>query len=113
MKCFCCTMKCFTVKHFCICVILFHTLCHYCYYRVLNTVPYAIQWDLVVYHPVYNRLHQIVPNSQSIPSPPLPLATQVLHFCESISIHNDIIQQRMKYYTCYNMYEPSKHCIKC
>ena len=37
------------------------------HYRMLNAVPCAIQWDLVVYYSIYNTLHLLNPN----PKPPL------------------------------------------
>ena len=47
------------------------------YLRILNAVPYTIQWDLVLYpFSIYNTLCLLIPNSQSFP--PLltsPLAT--------------------------------------
>ena len=32
------------------------------YYRILNIVPYAIQWDLVVYF-IYSSSYLLIPNS--------------------------------------------------
>jgi len=56
------------------------------YHRILNIVPYAIQWDLVVYHSIYNSLQLLAPNSHSIPLPlSSPSATTSL-FSTSVSL---------------------------
>ena len=36
------------------------------YYRILNRVPCATHWGLVIYS-IYNSLHLLITNSQSIP----------------------------------------------
>ena len=47
------------------------------YYRILNIVPCAMQQDFVFYpSSLYNSLHLLTPNSQSIP----PLHTQIISF---------------------------------
>ena len=44
----------------------FFTFSSFMVYRMLNTLLYAIQWDLVVVQPVYNSLHLLSPASRSI-----------------------------------------------
>jgi len=43
------------------------------YHRIVNVVPYAIQWDLFI-HSLCNRLHLLAPHPHATPlPPPLPL----------------------------------------
>ena len=62
------------------------------YYRILNIVPYALQSDLLFTHSVYNSLHLLIPNFQSIPSPPTtPWPPQVCSLCLSLFLFHRYI----------------------
>ena len=50
------------------------------YYRILNIVACAIQWDLMVYSSSYNTLHLLIQSSQSI-YPPISLEPTNLLMC--------------------------------
>ena len=55
--------------------ILFLTLSSIIFHhKWLDIVPWAVQQDLI--HSRYNSLHLLIPNSQSIPLLPVPLATK-------------------------------------
>ena len=52
------------------------------YHKILNIVVCAIQWDLVIIHSIYNRLHLLTPTSYSIPPlAPSALATIAYSLC--------------------------------
>ena len=62
------------------------------HYRLLKDIVYSsllYSRSLLFIHPIYNNLHLLIPNSQSILPPlPLPLGNHksVLYVCESVSV---------------------------
>ena len=75
---FCCTTKWLIYTFF---FIFFSTMV---YHRILNIDTCAIyNRTLVLIHSVYNSLQLLIPNSQSFPSPPTPLApTSLFLICK-------------------------------
>ena len=58
------------------------------YHRILNIVPMRYSRTLLFIHPVYNSLHLLISNSQSVPSLPYTSGNHksVLYVCESVSV---------------------------
>ena len=76
------------IHYACICTLFFIFFSIMVYHRILPIVPCASCSTLLFAHPMYNSLHLLIPNSQSLPPPALsPLATNhksVLYVCNNV-----------------------------
>ena len=53
------------------------------YFRILNIVPCATQWDLLSTHSVRKSLHLLIPDCQPTLCP--PGSHSLLHVCTSVA----------------------------
>ena len=65
--------------------IFFYISFHLVYYKIFNKLPVWFSRTLLFIHLISNSLHLLIPNSQSIPTPPPAMATTSL-FSRSVSL---------------------------